>query len=310
MVRPLNNTLNLLFFCGVLLTPLPGTASPLSHFLTVESTDFQSVGAGGLRGSGTTDLIVGSLTGSVQQAFLVWHGPTNAGPDGPISKITLNDNPVTGQHIGASDDNSWNMSNSHAYLADVTEIVRGNGTYTFAGPSSRMANGASLLVFYNDGNPANDRDMLLFVGNDSNMQNRYDPLGWYFGAVGVGFGEGRTTVQVHVSDGQDFGRTDDGTLRLNRQELATGGIFQGRTVQGNSRTSVRNGYLWDIIDYDVTDLLGEDDREIILEFGSVSDALSLVAVVIDLPNGAAKRLLPVGPKTVIHEGRAATVQSN
>lgn len=278
--------------------------SPLTHLLTEQNTDIISTGAGGMRGTGSTQLAVTGVVGTPSRALLFWHGPTNDPTDGPLATIKMNGSLLQGINIGASDDNSWNMSNSQAYMADVTAIVTGDGTYTLSDAPRRNANGASLLIFFDDGVESNNRDIVLFTGNDSNMDNSYDPPGWYFGALGVGYDSGEAVVELHVSDGQDFGSQDDGVLVLNGESIARGGLFQGATVQGNPGTSVRNGKLWDIRRFDVSEQLSSGNKRIILQFDAKSDALSLIAVAIDLPAGSADRLVPVGPKTVVHYGRA------
>jgi hypothetical protein len=63
-----------------------------------------------------------------------------------------------------SDSNCWsNFTNSRAYRADVTSLVGGNGAYalsnfvkgSYPNPTADI-NGVSLLLFYDDGNAANN----------------------------------------------------------------------------------------------------------------------------------------------------------
>ncbi len=37
---------------------------------------------------------------------------------------------------------------------------------------------AATAVFFNDGNAANNRDVVIFDGNDSNFASAFDPAGW------------------------------------------------------------------------------------------------------------------------------------
>ena len=73
---------------------------------------------------------------------------------------------MTGANSGFAHDNCWLFANSQSYRADVTGLVTGNGTYVSV-ISSRSGrhdvdiNGVSLVVFYNDGSPANNRDVYL-----------------------------------------------------------------------------------------------------------------------------------------------------
>ena len=65
-------------------------------------------------------------------------------------------------------------------------------------------NGASLIVFYDDGNAANNRDVVLFDGNDSNIANAFDADGWNVSLPGINYVSGTAAISMHVSDGQSF----------------------------------------------------------------------------------------------------------
>src|SRR5439155_7474471 len=55
-------------------------------------------------------------------------------------------------------------------VADVTPYVTGDGTYSLTElvqPSAFGANGASLVVLFDGGNPANNRDLIFYEGDDS-----------------------------------------------------------------------------------------------------------------------------------------------
>ena len=57
-----------------------------------------------------------------------------------------------------------------------------------------------------------------------------------------------------VSDGQNFGPSDDGTIQINGANLVSGGIFQGNSLCcGTGPTG--NGNLWDIKTFDITSFL-------------------------------------------------------
>lgn len=91
-----------------------------------------------------------------------------------------------------------------------------------------------------------------------------------------------------VSDGQNFGSADDGTLRINGVALASGGIFQGDTLPGPDNLTGFNGNLWDIKTFDITSFLslGMNNLNFTLDDG-FNDALSAVVAAVDLPAGAA-----------------------
>jgi hypothetical protein len=96
--------------------------------------------------------------------------------------------------------------NSQSYRADVTSLVSGNGTYSLAnfikaGPPAADVNGASLVVFYNDGNTANDRNVALFNGNNSNFASSFDAEGWDITIPGVNYpGEARVSTSSSSTD--------------------------------------------------------------------------------------------------------------
>src|SRR6185295_466461 len=175
----------------------------------VRDTDFISAGVGGLRNVGSGTITLRGMTGTVHQAWLYWDGPSNSTNPLANASITLNSRPILGEQIGFTSDNCWGYRNSQAYRADVTSVVaaKGNGAYALAGMLKQgtniNANGASLLVFYNDANTNNNRDVVLFDGNDSNAPNPYDMLGWNVRLAGIQYTNGTAGIQVHVSDGQD-----------------------------------------------------------------------------------------------------------
>ena len=65
-------------------------------------------------------------------------------------------------------------------------------------------NGASLIVFFDDGNPANNRDVYLRSTNDSTNVNaaNTDPDDWTQTLTGVVYGIGASILELHVGDGQ------------------------------------------------------------------------------------------------------------
>lgn len=267
----------------------PTYAADLVYLTTVHDTDVADFGLGYLRGNGTGSLNVSGLSGTVGSAYLFWHGPTNT--LNPTSNATVNfgGSAVTGTNIGFSQDNFWGYLNSQAYRADVTSIVSGtgNGLYSLSNfnKSDSEINGLSLIVFYNDGNAANNQDVVLFNGNDANFNNPYDANGWNASLSGVNYSGGPASLTLHVSDGQFFSRGDDGTVSFNGTPIGTGNDFDGTTVQSGNGTIPSNGALWDIRNYDVTGLITNGNNS--LTEVPVSDALSLIVAQFNLPVGAA-----------------------
>jgi len=278
---------------AALLAALPlvattASAAAITNFTTVFGTDFTTAGTGGLR-DGTGTLTVGGVTGPVERSYLYWHGPTNSADANALANIGVNGNPLAGTNIGFSDDNFWGFRNSQAYRADATSLINGNGAYTLTGfnvPPITTGNGAGAAVFFNDGNAANNRDVVIFNGNDSNFASDFDAAGWDFTLSGINYTGGQVFLRMFVSDGQNFGANDDGTLRINGNALDVGGLFQGDTLPGESPTG--NGNLFDIVSFDISSFLviGNNSLRVTLDAG-FSDALSAVAAFIDLPAGAA-----------------------
>ena len=285
----------------------PGAApgGTIRRVTTIFNTDYTSAGVGGLRDIGSGTIMLSGVSGSVTRALLYWHGPTNSDPTTAAgaaanATVAVNGNTIVGRNIGASSDNCWGYANSQAYVADVTGLVQstGNGSYALTRfgngttPSGVNTNGASLIVFFNDGNPNNNRDVVLYEGNDSNIDNPYDAPGWNVTLDGITYRSGTANMQLHVSDGQVF--DDDAVVVNGRTLLTSGPVFQGDTT-GNPGQRVRsanngpgnNGSLWDIRDVPVTSLLSPGTNTLSLTTGVNADCLSLVSVLVDLPSGSA-----------------------
>ena len=262
------------------------------------NTDFASAGFGGMRGIGTGTITLSGVTGPVTRALLFWNGPTNSSNPSANATVNFAGTIITGTNIGFSSDNCWGFVNSQAYRADVTSLVIGNGSFSlsnFTKPDSEI-NGVSLLVFFNDGNNGNNRDVVLFDGNDSNINNPFDAPGWNVTLSGINYTSGTANLQLTVSDGQVF---DDDAVRINGQILAPAGpIFQGNTVPNGASAVNTNGGLWDIRSFNITQFLTPGANTISVTTGVLNDCLSLVVAAIDLPAGAA----PTSDLTVTKTG--------
>ncbi len=263
-----------------------GSANPIGFFETRFDTDFATAFTGNMRGSGTGSITLSGVSGTVSKAYLYWHGPTNSSDPNANASVTINGNGVTGTNIGFSDDNFWGFDNSQAYRADVTSLVSGNGTYNltdFTKPGGVEVNGASLVVFYDDGDSSNNRDVVSFDGNDANFDNPFDPIGWDVALSGIDYSGGSASMVLGVSDGQDFGLDDDGTVTINGVTFVPPDVFEGGGTGGPGG----NGSLWDIVDFDVTSLLSPGPNTLNLLESPINDALSLIHIAIVLPAGAA-----------------------
>lgn len=275
-------------------------ANDLSFAFTVRNSDYVTAGVGGLRNVGNGQIALNGVNGMVEKAQLYWHGEANTAA--ASANVVVNGTSIQGLGIGLADDNCWNFSVSEAFQADVTELVKatGNGIYVLSGFSVVNPNGASLVVFFDDGVPANNHDVMLFVGNDSNIRSVYDAGGWRAVLSNVEYpgGSSRAALQVHVADGQrspsrDEPFWDDADLIFNGAVLARGPeVFNGNSVPSANNGPTGNGSLWDILAFDVSQLLPQGRSSPVLTTGVVGDCLSLVVALVELPPTAPLELLP------------------
>ena len=278
-----------------LIPPAPAAAKQLERLITVTNTNFVSAGVGGMRGSGSGSISLSGVTGPVTRALLYWNGPTDSDDAAANSIVSFAGNTITGANIGFSSSNCWNnpatgapFTNSQSYRADVTRYVTGDGSYALsgfrkAGPPTVDINGASLIVFFNDPNSTVKKDVTIFDGNDSTVAFANDPANWSASLTGITYRGGGASLQLHVSDGQDF---DDGALLLNGNEFqGAGKIFSGTSVPGatiepNPPTS---GNLWDIRDFPITSLMTTGTNDYTLTSSAASDCISLVVALVSVP---------------------------
>jgi hypothetical protein len=276
--------------------------------LTAVNTDFAEFGYGGMRvntgtsgtpGTGTGSIAVSGIGGPVTKALLYWNGPTSSDDPNSNAVVSFANQSVTGLNIGTASSNCWNhpeqgvaYTNSQSYVADVTSLVAGgltDGTGTFdlanftktdiSNTVVADINGVALLVFYNDGNTANFRNVVLWSGNDSNFAFGTDPAGWDETLTGVTYpGSGTASLDFIVGDGQVF---DDGGISINGTEVVPAGpIFQGTFTPHGPADAM--GDLWDIHRlFPISLATGSNTLHVTSPL--VSDCLSLVALAADTP---------------------------
>jgi hypothetical protein len=284
------------------------TGEQSGNQLSVSDTDVGEFGFGGMRGDGTGSIAVEGVSGTVTKALLYWNGPTRNGPTNPpdpSANATVNfaGSPVTGVNIGFASDNCWGFEDSQSYRADVTPLVTEDGTYSlsnFRKSADVEINGVALIVFFNDGNTANDRNVVLWNGNDSNIESSFDPAGWDDTLTGVPYpGSGSASLDFVVSDGQIF---EDDALILNGSVLVpTGAIFQGETTGGPFDAG---GSLWDVKSFDMTSFLSAGSNDLHLTTGVAGDCLSLVVFAANVPASA-----PSPPAGASQQQSGAEVQA-
>lgn len=294
---------------------VPVNAVELTQFKTVANTDYVSAGIGGMREVGRGSIQLTGVTGTVTEAWLYWHTLGSIQTFSPVTqgRMTVNGTMVIGDRTGPivngmvatglSGPNCWdflpyNLYYSQGFRADVTGQVTGDGSYSL---QSLMApgvvvDGASLIVFFDDGNPDNNRNIVLYDGNDSNS-GFFDMDGWNLFMQPINLAAGDTVnLELHVADGQS--RYQDAPLVLNGVSLDDGPwIFEGSApfdpafdalfhpdLPGDG-TSKFEGSLRDIATFDITDLLDPGKNNLALTSARLDDCLSLVVALLDLgPN--------------------------
>jgi hypothetical protein len=273
-------------------------AKPVTHAHTRHNVDWTSAAIAGL-GGGSGTITLNTVNGPVKEAFLYWHGINNASATGvyDVPTITFAGQSITGTSLGDATTNCWGPGSSRAFEADVTALVSGNGSYALSGLTPHpgdSANGASLVVIFDDGNPANNHDLVFFLGNDSNFAEAFpgEDDGWHAILSPIDYHGGAVRAEMHVADGQDFQdnsitfATANGTLTIPDSATLWDGI--STPTAGTSRAP--NGELWDVHDFDITPAFGGVPGSVTLNFDGqapVSDCLGLVAMLLELePNTA------------------------
>ncbi len=273
-------------------------AVPISHTMTFTNIDWCSSAISGV-GGGSGPIGINCIGGPVSRAFLYWHGIDNGGLgqvyDNP--NVTINGNPVVGAALGDATTNCWGNGSSRAFRADVTAFVPGNGVYNIAGMSAlanHNANGASLVVIFNDGNAANNRDLAMFEGNDSNLIAGFpgENDGWHAVLTPINYGLGPALAQLHAADGQQFtgnGLDDNSLTFMTVNGMVTIpdalGRWEGASVPSAGTSRAGNGRLWDVHNFSITGAFGGVGGPVTLNVDGMSitiDCLGLVLMLLDL----------------------------
>jgi hypothetical protein len=300
---------------------LSASATELKYFQTFTNVDYTSAGVGGLREVGRGQIDLTGVSGTVTKAFLYWHGhghPNDYDPNRTTGALYLTDladpstpHLVTGDLIGTSGSDGWafdpyNLTIGQAFRADVTSLVHGNGSFFVSNfnPFALTVQGASLVVIFDDGNPDNNRDIVIADGCDQNSANAYDAGGWNISFPGVRYALGDSVeMEFHVSDGQT--QYLESAIYLNGQLLAPtvpiistkpsslgqliGQIFDGSAPYNTSsgfRKAFFTGSLWDIKSFNIVPLLLPGINNLYITSGYEDDDLTVVVLIAKLKSGA------------------------
>jgi hypothetical protein len=215
--RPLHFIVAMTLMC--LATTASAVDTPMTLAFDLPSTDVAVAGVGGIgeRGppglGGAGVLALSGVSGTVQKAWLYWHGIdwekaeygfVGGNFDYDEATIEFDGNEITGTRIaGVGDNNCWGNDSSPIdetaalYRADVTSQVQvqGNGDYVLSGladGAGHSANGLSLIVYFDDGNPDNDFRVRHFEGLKADWNTTFK----------VYYQGGPVEAILHVVDGQ------------------------------------------------------------------------------------------------------------
>ena len=290
--------------CVLALLASPAHGASLTQARVASGVDWTSAGVGGV-GAGAGIISLSGVSGTVKHAFLYWHGidQPQAGGDGVYDNeaVTFAGQPVLGTPIGDSGPNCWPSlegatGSSRTFRADVTVLVSGDGRYTVSGLSAKAghsADGASLIVFFDDGDPVNDRDVVLFQGNDANVVGSFpgEDDGWHASLSGIQYSGGSVNAQFHVADGQTI--PDNSVTVTSTAGMVsipdTADLWDGTSVANAGTSRADNGSLWDIHTVDVTGAFGAPARYSLFIDGQAfvgADCLSLVVLLLDFRAGS------------------------
>lgn len=264
-------------------------SSGIRFFKTVKATDIASFGVGGLRNRGNGLIQVSNMPSTIKQAYLYWHGSNFSLTNNLGGALTINyvvNNVQTfvqvgGTFLGRSADNHWDFPdtlteypNTTAWRADITNLVNHGGPnklyslFAFNAYPSFNPNGASIIIFYDDGNSANDKDVYIYDGNDGNSHlDNSDSDGWFVQLSDFYYGSGTPTLDLHVADGQ-FNHlvVRDGVLRLeplNDPEVKINNL-PWPAANGNAFTGENANSLWEIKNFDLTQFVQHGTNNLII----------------------------------------------
>lgn len=282
----------------------PSMATPVTFAEIVNQTDWTQAGIAGVGDSASVNITLSGVSGTVEKAYLYYHGIGNPGyaPTG----VTFAGVSVTPVSLGNATTNCWGAGSSTAYRADVTAQVTGNGAYAvanLANGAGMNANGASLIVFFDDGNAANNRDVALFEGNDSDHPEGFpgETDGWHSALSNITYTTGTANAYLHAADGQAgadgnvvFTATPDngGTNPLTIGDSATRWEGVSLPDAGRSRLELPpnngQGDLYDIHGFDITALFNgvPASYTVNLDQSPAFDCLGLILAVLDFETGA------------------------
>ena len=180
------------------------TANDIAPFTTFFNTDVSQAGFGGMQGIGTGTMTVSGVSGTVTKAYpLLARADELERPVAERRRQLRRDSvghehrPLLRQRLG--------HANSQAYRADVTSLVTGNGTYSLANfRKTRQRQDQRRLAdrLLRRRDPGNNRDVVMFDGNDSNFPDSFDADGWNVVLPGINYVDGSAASRCTCRTGR------------------------------------------------------------------------------------------------------------
>jgi hypothetical protein len=266
-------------------TPLSPAASPAEP--AVLDTDMIVAGVGDTdEAPGSSITLTGVGDHQISSVWLYWAGHSEPLIPADYANISFAGEDITGTNIGYEGRSTCYFAlDGYAYRADVTALVSGDGVYSLGDMFNNAQNhyytyGASLVVFYDDGDDANNQDVYVYEGQDSNDGNSDNGGGWDASLANIFYRGGPATLTLHVEHGQEPGPlADDGDFALDGTTLASGAVFQGDSVPSAVGSSNAR---WDIKSFLITDALTPGTNSLNLTNVRSTDCLDLIVATVSV----------------------------
>lgn len=206
----------------------------------VTGTDFVTAGTGTRSNDAETITVEVPAGATVTDVFLYWSRRVVDPSDAPASEILVDGSTVAGSVVGGPIETSDDLNTPVTYLADLTgEGLVGAGTSSFTVEDDAPGTeGASVLVFYNDGGDASEFslwdgvDFAWGVTSEPAWRQNADPVTFTFTAAGE---ERSAQLVLFVGD-------VDGGDRPNQLDVTIGG---GATQTVDQPFFAADGQEWD-----------------------------------------------------------------
>jgi hypothetical protein len=228
------------------LNPKGPTTTRLKHYATVKNTDYIALHKAGFRPYwlGHTAPLRKTEESFDLNSFsdisrIIMYTTSRTDYISPLS-FNVNGNPAPLVSIGHANGKCWTGYDLVAYRAEFSaqDLVDGFLNVTDI-PSNSLVNGISVLVFYNDGDDSNNRDIRVYNGNDINFP---ETTLVFFNVKDFHINERSDAIaEYHISDVEWRSSEWFGNLYLNDQ------LVRSRNVPFNMEiTPLKEAMYWDV----------------------------------------------------------------